>query len=396
MFKRFGPGAMVAAAFIGPGTVTTATAAGAQFGVALIWAVVFSVVATVVLQELSLRAALVTDRDLAGLMRSLGAGRWWGWLLLTLIILAIGVGNAAYQSGNLAGAGLGLQALLGGDHQRWITATALLAGGIIVLNRYDWFERVLVTLVALMAVVFVGLATVLLLADSGALAWSPALPANSGTLTLALIGTTVVPYNLFLHASAAKMRWRGEPIATSLAQARFESVLSISIGGAVTLAIVIVGAVLLSPDRGDQVLAQLVLAVDDTLPGFGRWLIGSGLFAAGLTSAVAAPIAAGWAVCGCFGWPVDRQSRSFRAVALFVLVCGVVFSLLTARPIALILTAQATNAVLLPIVAIALLAVVNRKDLLGNYVNTPLQNLWVGLIMVFILGLAVTKLSGLF
>lgn len=395
MLKRFGPGAMVAAAFIGPGTVTTATAAGAQFGLALIWAVVFSVIATMVLQELSLRAALVTDRDLAGLMRSLGAGRWWGWLLLTLIILAIGAGNAAYQSGNLAGAGLGLQALLGGDHRRWIALTALFAGGIIMLNRYDWFERVLVTLVALMAVVFVGLATVLLLADSGALAWSPALPANSGTLTLALIGTTVVPYNLFLHASAAKMRWQGEPIATSLAQARYESALSISIGGAVTLAIVIVGAVLLSPDRGDQVLAQLVLAVDDTLPGFGRWLIGSGLFAAGLTSAVAAPIAAGWAVCGCFGWPVDRQSRPFRAIALFVLVCGVVFSLLTARPVALILTAQATNAVLLPIVAIALLAVVNRKALLGHHVNTPLQNLWVGLIMVFVFGLAATKLSGL-
>ncbi len=396
MFKRFGPGAMVAAAFIGPGTVTTATTAGAQFGTALVWAVIFSVVATVVLQELSLRAALVTDRDLAGLMRALGADRWWGWVLLTLIVLAIGAGNAAYQSGNLAGAGLGLQALLGGEHQQWIAITAFLAGGVIVLNHYHWFERVLVVLVAMMAIVFIGLAVLLLLLDGPTLDWSPALPAGSGTLALALVGTTVVPYNLFLHASAVRMRWRGEAVATALVQARQESALSIAIGGIVTLAIVIVGGLLLSPDRADQILVQLVQAVDETLPGVGRWLVGGGLFAAGLTSAVAAPVAAGWTVCGCFGWPVDRRSTSFRAIALIVLCSGVFFSLVTARPIVLILTAQATNAVLLPIVALALLAVVNRKDLLGDYVNTPRQNLGVGLMMVFVLGLASTKLSGLF
>ena len=86
---RLGPGAMVAAAFIGPGTVTTAATAGASSGIALLWAVLFSIVATLVLQELALKSALVTQRDLASLMRSLGENKWWGPWLMLLIVMAV-------------------------------------------------------------------------------------------------------------------------------------------------------------------------------------------------------------------------------------------------------------------------------------------------------------------
>ena len=65
MGLRIGPGAMVAAAFIGPGTITTASVAGATTGITLIWAIAFSIFATVLLQELAVRSALTTDRDLA-------------------------------------------------------------------------------------------------------------------------------------------------------------------------------------------------------------------------------------------------------------------------------------------------------------------------------------------
>ena len=57
--KKIGPGAMVAAAFIGPGTVTTATIAGSSYGYTLLWAIGFSVVATIVLQEMALRLGLI-------------------------------------------------------------------------------------------------------------------------------------------------------------------------------------------------------------------------------------------------------------------------------------------------------------------------------------------------
>ena len=62
--KAIGPGAMVTASFIGPGTVTTATRAGAEFGYALLWTVIFSIIATIILQEMSARIGIITKGGL--------------------------------------------------------------------------------------------------------------------------------------------------------------------------------------------------------------------------------------------------------------------------------------------------------------------------------------------
>jgi manganese transport protein len=394
----FGPGAMVAAAFIGPGTVTTATASGAGFGVSLLWAVAFSVLATLVLQELAMRSALVTQRDLSHLMRGLGAGRWWGGVLVALIVLAIGVGNSAYQSGNLAGASLGLEAAFGGTTTLWVLVAAVIAGILIGLDRYVLLERALVGLVSLMALLFVGLA-LLLLPDILALPserWQPSLPDGGQTMVLALIGTTVVPYNLFLHATAARKRWADQDTATALKDARLESAISILIGGLVTAAIVLVASVLLTPADGEAAIARLIAAVEVTLPGWGAIAVGTGLFAAGLTSAIAAPVSAGWAVCGAMGWSVDHQSGRFRGVAFLVLLTGVLFAAFTTRPVALIVLAQAANALLLPIVALALVVVANQTAVLGTYRNSWFSNTLAILVLVIVLGLAGHRLLGLF
>ena len=62
---QIGPGILVTAAFIGPGTVITASLAGANFGYALMWALLFSVAATLILQEMTARLGIVTQQGLA-------------------------------------------------------------------------------------------------------------------------------------------------------------------------------------------------------------------------------------------------------------------------------------------------------------------------------------------
>src|SRR5690625_750935 len=69
--KEIGPGAIITASFIGPGTVTTATRAGAGFGFALLWAVVFAIVATIILQEMVARIGVVTKQGLGENIREL-------------------------------------------------------------------------------------------------------------------------------------------------------------------------------------------------------------------------------------------------------------------------------------------------------------------------------------
>jgi len=397
MALRFGPGAMVAAAFIGPGTVTTASAAGVATGGGLLWAVAFSILATIVLQELAVRSALVTNRDLSALIRNLSSGHVWRLPVLALVVLAIGVGNAAYQSGNLSGAGIGLSSALGLPHKAVIAAAAVLAGLLIIRGQYAWLERSLVWLVGLMGVLFCGLAAVLtpLFLQQPPDRLMPVFSGEHLTLMLALIGTTVVPYNLFLHASAARQRWRNIPLPTALTEARAEALISILIGGGITTAVVIVAAVLVPPDNGQPILEALVSGIEQHFPGYGRWLVGGGLFAAGLTSAIAAPVAAGWAVCGALGWSTEPNSASFKAVAVFVLLVGTYFALIATRPVALIISAQATNALLLPVIAGLLLWISSSTRVLGEFRSHTATRALAAIIVAVVTLLAAHKLLAL-
>ena len=108
--SRFGPATLVAAAFIGPGTVTTCTLAGAGFGYALLWALAFSIVACMLLQEMSARIGVVTQRGLGEILRQQFSQPLARALVFTLVAVAIFIGNGAYEGGNIAGAALGRDA----------------------------------------------------------------------------------------------------------------------------------------------------------------------------------------------------------------------------------------------------------------------------------------------
>ena len=392
-----GPGVMVAAAFVGPGTVTTASVAGASSGVSLLWAVAISVLATIVLQELSIRSALSTNQDLAPLIRQFGHDRGWGVPIALLILCSVGLGNAAYQSGNLAGAAMGLS---GATPVRFIHAvlvTGSFAAGLILVDRYRLLERAMLILVGLMTCLLTGLAVAclpeLMTAHRQVVSNVHAFDA---TVVLALIGTTVVPYNLFLHATAVRHRWSGIALADALRQARIESAGAIIVGGMVTAAIMIVATVVIAGDNSRPALEALQVGIDQRFPNIGRWAMGAGLFAAGLTSAIAAPVAAGWAVCGVMGWNTSSGSKAFKGVALMVLAVGMLFAIFAARPVALIVLAQATNAVLLPLVALVLLAIVNSPLIPHDYRNGWPQNLIVTGVIGVVLLLAATKLLSVF
>ena len=392
-----GPGVMVAAAFVGPGTVTTASVAGASSGVSLLWAVAISVLATIVLQELSIRSALSTNQDLAPLIRQFGHDRGWGVPIALLILCSVGLGNAAYQSGNLAGAAMGLS---GATPVRFIHAvlvTGSFAAGLILVDRYRLLERAMLILVGLMTCLLTGLAVAclpeLITAHRQVVSNVHAFDA---TVVLALIGTTVVPYNLFLHATAVRHRWSGIALAGALRQARIESAGAIVVGGVVTAAIMIVATVVIAGDTSRPALEALQVGIDQRFPDIGRWAMGVGLFAAGLTSAIAAPVAAGWAVCGVMGWNTSSGSKAFKGVALMVLAVGMLFAIFAARPVALIVLAQATNAVLLPLVALVLLAIVNSPLIPHDYRNGWPQNLIVTGVIGVVLLLAATKLLSVF
>ena len=206
---RFGPGLLVTAAFIGPGTIVTASRAGAGYGVTLLWAVLFSVAATVILQDMAARVGLAGRRGLAEAIRDSLDNRRIRVGALGLITVTILVGNAAFQTGNLIGASLGLSLLSGLPQEALALVVGGLAAGLLLTGTYQTIQNALVCLVGLMSIVFCAVAglTAPDIGDLIAGVLIPRLPPGSLLTVLALIGTTFVSYNLFLHASTALERW---------------------------------------------------------------------------------------------------------------------------------------------------------------------------------------------
>ena len=166
-------------------------------------------------------------------------------------------------------------------------------------------------------------------------------------------------------------------------------------GATITLAIMAVAAVLLESPSNQSVLNALIDRVDDRLPGVGGPLIAIGLFAAGFSSALAAPVAASWAVCGALGLSTDERSTAFKTAALLVLSVGTGLALVASRPQALIVTAQAANAMLLPVVAGILLLIANSQLIPHPWRNRKLANVLAASIILLVTAIAGTKLAAL-
>lgn len=395
----FGPGVIVAAAFIGPGTVTACTLAGANFGYALIWALVFATIATIILQDMAARLGVGARLGLGeALMQSSDAG-WVKWGASALVFAALAIGNSAYEAGNLAGAALGAEAVLGNGapEKRYVVlCLALLAAGILLIGKYKWLERILISLVLIMCAAFI-IGAVVVRPDLGEFfsGLVPSVP-KGGTLTaIALIGTTIVPYNLFLHAAAAREKWNGDD---GIREARWDSSISIGMGGLVSILIVATAAASLFQTNIDiKNASDMALALEPAFGVHARYVVGIGLLAAGLTSAITAPLATAYALSEIIGGDAQSRRRLFKVTALSVVAIGAAFSLLNIRPTELILIAQYANGLLLPIIAAFLLFVMNRTSLLGAYKNGLLSNLAGGFVVLITVGIglrAIARASG--
>jgi Mn2+/Fe2+ NRAMP family transporter len=215
----------------------------------------------------------------------------------------------------------------------------------------------------------------------------PSLPQGSLLTAVALIGTTIVPYNLFLHAAAARKKWQGQGVG-ALTAARSDTAVSVGLGGLISVFILVTAAgSIFSAGLSVSNPADFPRALEPAYGAISKYLIGTGLLAAGLSSAITAPMAAGFAVCELASKPAE--SWLFRVVSLSVLMIGAGIALVGFNPLQVILLAQAANGLLLPIVATFMLITMNRKSLLGDYANGWIQNILGGMVLFITIGLGI-------
>ena len=393
-FRDIGPGVLIAAAFIGPGTVTLCTIAGASFGYSLIWAIILSTFSTIVLQEMSLRIGLVTRMNLAEVIRTSIKSKILNRFIILLIISSILIGNTAYEAGNITGASLGISAIINYESINYIPVfIGLIAFVILYQGDYKILEKSLVSLVIVMSISFF-ITAIMTKPDITSLLkgiFKPQINSSNLIVVLGLIGTTVVPYNIFLHSSLVSEKWNS---IEKLKVARIESFISILLGGLVSLSIIITAA---------SVSNQNVTGVIDLAKGleplygkFAIYFLGLGLFASGITSSITAPLAAAYVAKSCFGWNNSLKSKRFRLIWIFILITGVFVSMIKINPIEIIKFAQFSNSLLLPIIAIILLWLINDKNIISSKFNYKYQNIFGVFIVIISLVLGIKGLISLF
>ncbi len=388
--RSVGPGALIAASFVGPGTVTTVSATGAEFGYALTWTIIFSVVATIVLQEMSARVGIVSRQGLGEALRSQLDNPGVRYTLIVLTISTLVIGTGSYLVGDLTGGAIGFAEFTGTSAQIWPPVIATIVAGMLWTGNYKLIEKVFVGLLMVLLASFV--VTALLVGpDFAALSSGlvPSVPDGSQMLIAGLLGTTIVGYNLFLHASSVQDRW---PDSTHLPESRLDTILTISLGGFVTLAIMITAAAAFPLGTQVEDLARISEQLRPTAGSHASTIFSIGLIAASFTSASTGPLATAYAVAGMLGWERDLASNKFRAVWAPLLLVGTIGASLGINPVEVILAAQVLNLLLLPVVIVLLLYFVNDGDLVGEFTNDLKQNVLGAVVTVVIIAISVQSL----
>ena len=369
--------------------MATAASAGAGFGYSLIWALVFSTIACYILHEASARITVVSGLNLGEAMRKEYGHTRIGRFTIYLALVAIITGCAAYEAGNVLGAVAGIKLISAGIPLTLImSAIGLIAAVVLWKGTIRQIAAILGVIVAFMGVSF--LITVLMMPhDFSAMIsyglW-PSIQPGSELLVLGLIGTTVVPYSIFLGS--------GIKHDQSPSEMKVSMMIAIGLGGVISIAILLTGTAVI----GEFSFESLAETLDSQLGSGARLLLAVGLFGAGLSSALTAALAASITAksllskdSGDPDWAED--GKWFRVIWIAVLGTGLFFGMMQLQPVPIIILAQALNGLILPIIAVILFLLMNNERVLpGEYQNGHLYNLTMAIVVYLTLLIGVTNL----
>lgn len=373
---------VISAAFVGPGTVTTAATAGASYQYALIWALVFSTLACMLIQETAARIPMGSGKRLGEAIMSRYPQASRRKQIALFITGTIFLGGIAYQAGNILGAIAGFQLL-------FPLPTPVLSSiftGFALLILWQEKDRVVAQILGIMVAIMGGVFLIVLtqlpvdyLAVLGGSVF-PRIPSGSSWIIIGLIGTTIVPYNIFLGA--------GLRSSQNVGQMRWGLLIAIGLGGLISVFILLVGSQL----QDTFSFPALASLMEQQLGTWAAFLLGIGLFAAGITSAITAPLAAALTAQSFFpSW--KRNGRAYRSIWLLVLLVGWGMGMAQFKPVPVIILAQAFNGLLLPLMVSFLIWVANDARVLPKeYLNRPWQNIAMALVLFISVVLGISKL----
>ncbi len=400
MLAVLGPGLISANAGNDAGGVATYSSVGATYGYSLLWALVLITISLALIQEMAARMGAVTGKGFAELVRERLGVRVTAFVMATLLIANTGLVVSEF-------AGIGAASdLLGVPRYLVVPVMAFLLWWLILRGSYPRVEKVFLA----MTLVFFSypIAAIMAHPDWGAVGRqiiqpSVQLNANYITLFIALVGTTITPYMQVYLQSAIVERGGQQDLTAIRADAYTGAIFGDLISGFIIIA---TGATLFQAGVKVETAADAALALRPLAGQYAALLFSVGLFGAAMLAAAVLPLATAYPITEAFGLE-KGISRSFREAPAFhglftgMILIGTVIALLPGlNVIKLLISTQVLNGLLLPVELIAMLRIVNDREVMGRHTNGRLYNLiaWLTVIVVIALStiyLAITLL-GLF
>jgi Mn2+/Fe2+ NRAMP family transporter len=362
--------------FLEIGSITTAAQAGAGFGYQLIWAILLGTLCIAFLVEMSGRFAAVSKHTIPDAMRErFGANFYAVPLLITFAVSILVLGA------EIGGVAAALEMATGVKLPIWALPVALLAWGLLWRATFSVIENG-ISLLGLVTVAF-AVGAMKLHPDYGAMAHGalPTVPrddkAHYWFVAVSILGASISPYLYYFYSSGAiEEKWDTTYIMTN----RFIAGIGMAFGGFLSVAVLVLGALLFHPHGIDVEHYQQL--PDLLTPVFGRtgfWLVIASLGIACLGATLEITLALAYLIAQGFGWNwgenlEPHEDARFSLTFTLIIVAAAIFVAVGLDPLKMTEISMALTAASLPVGVFPFLILMNDKRYLGEHTNGYISN----------------------
>lgn len=371
-----GPGIITANVDNDASGIATYSVAGARFGYALLWTLIPTTIALVVIQEMVARMGAITEKGLSDLIRETYGVKSTFFMMMVLFIA-----NFGNTVANFAGWAASME-ILGFSKYLMVPLGALSIWALVIKGNYRFVERILLFACLLyFGYVISGFMSkpswpdVLRSTLIPQMQWNP----EFIILSIGIIGTTITPWmQFYLQSSIAEKGIRKEEYKAS----RLDVLIGCSITDIISFFIIVTCATTLFP-YGIRIneASEAALALKPLAGNYAYLIFAVSLANAALLGAIIVPLATAYYICEAMGWErgvnkTFKEAPQFMWIYTFMIVSAALLVLIPGAPLVfLMVTSAVLNGLLLPFVLIYALSLVNNKKIMGEYVNPRSYNI---------------------
>lgn len=383
-----GPGIITANIDNDASGITTYSVAGARFGYSLLWTLIPTTIALIVIQETVARMGAITGKGLSDLIRENYGIRSTIFMMIILFLANVGTTIA-----NFAGWAASME-ILGMSKYIIVPFGALIIWLLVIKGTYRTIEKILLTACLL----YFGYVISAILAKPE---WSivlkktliPEIQWNPEFifLSIGIIGTTVTPWmQFYLQSSIAEKGINKEEYKIS----KLDVIIGCSITDIISFFIIVTCATTLFP-FGIRIndASEAALALKPFAGNYASLIFAISLANASLLGAIIVPLATSYYICEAMGWErglnkTFKEAPQFMGIYTFIIIFSSLLILIPKAPLILIMVSSSVlNGVLLPFVLLYAISLVNNKKIMGEFINNKFQNIvsWCTIISLIML-----------